>query len=277
MKALVLDKLLQQLKERGREKGTSSDLLEFYEELLRIEFEAEERLGVAKVALKSEFARKRLEEGLPLLELDKLELDLSYFKEVFSKVAATFLKYRHLLNPFPETFNVEELTPLELKGMLEAWFEGKREYPLSDILQAALKPFLSSYRRALACFVSQESWRRGYCPICGGAPDFAFLEEESGARWLVCSSCDFEWLFQRLECPGCGNTDQNLLGYFTDEEGRYRLYICEECKGYLKALDLRHFEAEFSPILERFFTLDMDLQAREKGYQPCSYLAKSLG
>ena len=113
---------------------------------------------------------------------------------------------------------------------------------------------------------NNERCKRGYCPICGGNPDFAFLDKESGARRLVCCRCDTEWLFQRLECPYCGNQDQNTLAYFTDDNGLYRLYICEQCKQYLKTIDLRQAKDEVMIPLERLFTLGIDAQAQEYGY-----------
>ena len=113
-----------------------------------------------------------------------------------------------------------------------------------------------------------ESWRRGYCPICGGSPDFSFLEKEEGARWLMCSRCDTQWLFQRLECPYCGTQDQTALAYFTDDKGLYRLYVCDKCKGYLKTVDLRQAESGINIDLERLLTSDIDIQAQESGYRP---------
>jgi FdhE protein len=97
----------------------------------------------------------------------------------------------------------------------------------------------------------------------------AFLKRESGARWLLCSRCDTEWLFQRLECPYCGTQEQNALVFFTDEEELYRLYVCERCKCYLKAVDLRKTEAEVLLPLERLYTIDLDTQAVGKGYHSC--------
>ncbi len=105
------------------------------------------------------------------------------------------------------------------------------------------------------------SWRRGYCPICGGKPNFAFLDKERGARWLLCSRCDAQWLFQH-----CGTQDQNALAYFSSDDGLYRLYVCEQCKSYVKAIGLRQTEAEILLPLERVLTADMDRQAQEKGY-----------
>jgi formate dehydrogenase maturation protein FdhE len=50
--------------------------------------------------------------------------------------------------------------------------------------------------------------------------------------------------------------------------GLYRLYVCEQCHKYIKAVDLRCSEPEVSLPLERIFTLDIDRQAEEKGYRP---------
>jgi FdhE protein len=83
---------------------------------------------------------------------------------------------------------------------------------------------------------------------------------------LVCSRCDYEWLFQRLQCPYCGNQDQKTLAFFTDDKELYRLYVCEQCRCYLKAIDLRKTETEILLPLERFYTLDLDAQAKEYGY-----------
>ena len=78
--------------------------------------------------------------------------------------------------------------------------------------------------------------------------------------------CDAQWLFQRLECPFCGNKDQKQLAYLTDDNGIYRVYLCEECKGYLKSIDLRNADSEVILPLEWVATLDLDIQACESGY-----------
>ena len=82
------------------------------------------------------------------------------------------------------------------------------------------------------------------------------------------SCCDAEWLYQRLECPYCGTTEQKSLAFLTDDAGVYRLYTCDECKCYIKAIDLRKAGTDVLLPLERVMTLDMDRQAVEAGYQP---------
>jgi len=113
-----------------------------------------------------------------------------------------------------------------------------------------------------------EHWWHSHCPVCGGAADYAFLDKERGGRWLVCSRCDSEWSYPRLECPFCDNNNQHLLNYYASEAGAHRLYTCEKCHQYLKATDLRQTGAAFYPPLERLLTLDMDRQGTELGYLP---------
>jgi formate dehydrogenase maturation protein FdhE len=48
----------------------------------------------------------------------------------------------------------------------------------------------------------------------------------------------------------------------------YRLYICEECHGYIKGIDLRVKGEEALLPLERVLTLDLDIRGQEKGYEP---------
>jgi FdhE protein len=208
------------------------------------------------------------------LDFDELELDWSLVRDVFAKVNAAFAKYPELFGEIPEKLNSRFFT----KKAVKAWFDGKELPTMLDgvsenigqtIIQATMQPFLASHAQVLIGSVEQENWRRGYCPICGGWPDLAFLEKEYGARWLLCSRCDAKWLFQRLECPYCGTRSQPALAFFTSDDELYRLYVCEQCQCYLKAIDLRKTEPEVSLPLERLYTIDLDSQAKEQGYSPC--------
>ena len=139
---------------------------------------------------------------------------------------------------------------------------------VSDVLRISLHPFLAAHADALTPFVDQSAWRRSYCPVCGGRPDLSFLDKEQGNRWLLCSRCDAQWLFQRIECPFCENRDPGTLAYFVDDAALYRLYTCDRCRNYIKALDLRQTESPPDLSAERLLTADMDRQAIEQQYQP---------
>jgi len=270
--SIILDKL----DEWKRETGASPELVEFYAKLLTVHSRMAQLIDTPQPSLSSETADARLNQGFPLTTFDDLNLNLSLLKEIFSEVVSLYAEYPQLFGPLPKSLiEVESYYP-HLEEMAQAWYEEAKlpvtvmaddvnEHLLEDIIQATLKPFFANYAKALRTLVNHDYWRRSYCPICGGEPDLAFLDRENGARWLVCSRCDTEWLFQRLGCPYCGNVNQRTIAYFTDD-GLYRLYVCEECKQYLKAIDLRQTQEEIVLPLERLFTLPLDAQAQEQGY-----------
>ncbi len=273
-------KIVKRLEEWEGKEGSLPKSLEFYRRLLCIQSEAKLRIGVPKLGLSEEVIGNRIRYGSPLLGFDDLSIDWSLLRNIFEEVTTLFASYSEVLGEVSKNLEDSSSSLALLKKATRAWFEGAQLPPrmavsgvnealLELMLHAALRPFLSSHCEALLTFVNQEEWRRGYCPICGGNPDFAFLDTERGARWLLCSRCDAEWLFQRLECPYCGSQDQGALAYFTDDEGLYRLYVCERCRHYLKAIDLRCAKSEVLLPLERFLTLDIDTQAHKDGYSPC--------
>ena len=272
-------KILKKLSDFEKEEGSLPLLLEFYRKILQIQSRARERIGTPGPGLSREAISQRILNGQPLVGFDELALDWALAHDVFARVTAAFASYPQLFGEIPERLRKPGAGSLLTKKAVKAWFTGK-ELPstivagvsanlMQTMIQVTLQPFLANHASALIGSVEQENWRRGYCPICGGSPDLAFLEKEVGARWLLCSRCDTEWLFQRLECPYCSTKEQSALAFFTGDEELYRLYVCEKCKCYLKAIDLRKTEAEILLPLERFFTIDLDSQAKEKGYVAC--------
>ncbi len=221
---------------------------------------------------------ERLAQGSPAFAFDDLGIDWEMANGALQKVLAAIAadvpgheaeveRLRSLSNDAPA-----------LKSAARLWYEGSSLVSVASkydtdgqllgfSLQATLKPILSLCAQSALSDINQEIWRCGYCPVCGGKPDFAWLDKESGARWLVCCRCDAQWIFQRLQCPYCGNTDQRTLAYFEADEGPYRLYTCESCKKYIKAIDLRRADSDSLIPLERFLTADLDRQAQAQGYQ----------
>lgn len=275
----IENKIIEKLNMQEKEEGKLPLLFNFYRRLLQVQSEVKRQIDLPKPLLSREAINQRLEQGLPLVSFDNFTADWSLLRDTFGKVASVFAEFPELFSEAPERLKEPDADNFLTKEVVKAWLEGQKlpvtmvestdnEKLLPAIIQASLRPFLQNYARALISCVNQERWRRRYCPICGGNPDFAFLDKERGARWLSCSRCDAEWLFQRLECPYCGNQNQSTLAYFTDDKGMYRLYVCEKCKHYLKAMDLRPFEAEVLLPLERLYTLDLDAQAHKQGYHP---------
>ena len=273
-------KILERLEAWERQDGSLPKSLEFYRRLLCIQSKAKSRINVPGLGLNSEVITNRAKTGQPLLEFDDLSIDWLLVRDILEEVAALFSGHSEISAEMPVNLKDSDSSVVAcLKEVTKIWFEGAQlpawiavsganETFWEFMMPAALRPFLTSHCKALLSSVNQESWRRGHCPICGGSPDFAFLDKERGARWLLCSQCDAEWLFQRLECPYCGTQDQDAMAYFTDDKGIHRLYVCEHCRHYLKAIDLRQIEGEALLPLERWLTLDIDAQAQKDGYSP---------
>ena len=270
----VNQSILKRLDEWQREEGSLPEILGYYQDLLRAQAGAGASIAVPEPALTKTEIDSGIREGIPLLAWDALSIDWTAFERLFRAAAAVILEHSESSGAGLEGIASDGSV---LREIAKNWYEGSAlksaaeargidEESLAVAIHCAVKPFLVSHAQALIGLVPQEQWRRAVCPICGGKADFAYLDKERGARWLVCARCDTEWLFQRLECPYCGSQDQEKLKYYADDAALYRQYVCLQCKTYLKSIDLRKTEADVLMPLERVLTIDMDRQGREEGY-----------
>ena len=275
----IVQENVKRLREEAQERGLHSRGIEFYIRLFQLQSEMERRIGPVEPALDRKVAEDRVESGVPIIKPGELELDGSLLKEAFSTTLEAYADFADL---FSNPSGAEKSYPSRsaLKRLIGEFLDGTRpprafaiqgthgDLLAKAILGATLKPFWVVHSRALIGFVDPKRWRIGTCPVCGGRADFAFLERDDSSRWLVCCCCDAKWLFQRLQCPYCDNRNEDSLSYFTDEKEIYRLYLCERCGTYMKTADLRHMDRDLFLPVERLLTLDLDSQAREKGYKP---------
>jgi len=270
--------VLHKLEDLERKEGPLPELLQLHRRLLQIQAGVREKMDEPHPGLTGEAASGRLKQGKPLLQPEEFTFDWTLFLDAFTRVVGLFSEFSQVFGLTPEDFRAPPPDQVVSRDTIAAWLEG-RELPqtqslsqalIKDLVHAAVKPFLVSYSRALAPLVDQMAWRRRYCPVCGGSADFSCLETERGARWLLCSRCDAEWLFQRLECPYCGSRKPDDLSYYSDDAGMYRIYVCDRCRHYLKAVDLRVAGKGITMAAERLLTLGLDAQAREKGYLPAT-------
>jgi len=246
--------------------------LHLYCKVLAAQAQAEELIAPPPPLLSAAEARDRSDRSQPLLSFADLRIDWRLVRSTLETIGAIVAQFDGA--PGEVSRVVTELGSSEeaLARATKSWFEAPAQ-PSADetaalgdlLLQAALKPFLVRHRDALIGLVDQERWRRPACPVCGGAPDFAFINQD-GTRWLLCGRCEARWLFQRVGCPYCGAAHPDDLAFFAHPDGVHRLYVCEQCRRYLKAIDLRQArEAALLP-LERLMTADLDLLASEMGY-----------
>ena len=279
MKKVASDKIVNSYSGGDLKSPHPPELPEFYQRLLKVQAETKALINSPGIEMDKDVLNSQMVNGTPLLKFDDLNLDWALVEDTFIKIGSVFAAFPELFNNVPEWLPGQK--PKLFKEAIKAWFNGDKlsaeivsyytdEHLLAAIIHQTIKPFLASHAQELIGEVNQELWQRDYCPVCGGISDFAFLEKEAGARWLLCSNCDTQWLFQRLTCPYCGNNDHKSLSYFVGDSERYRLYVCDKCHCYLKAIDLRKVEdtADIILPLERFMTIDMEHQGQEKGYNP---------
>jgi hypothetical protein len=247
--------------------------------LLRLSIETQQRIGTPEPHLTRDAISALLMRGKPILAFDDLRLDWSLLEGLFRGAIQILVVEMPGSHENGQRLNQLAANAPLLRQVARDYYsdtplsstatEHCIDTPLMEAcISAAMAPFLAAHAETLSEMVAQELWRRKGCPLCSGAADFAFLEKEQGARWLICSRCSMEWLFQRIQCPYCGTQKHESLAYRTNSQGVYHLYTCEECHCYIKAIDLRKAGADVLLPLERILTVDMDRQAKEANYKP---------
>jgi FdhE protein len=150
----------------------------------------------------------------------------------------------------------------------------------ADLLQTlahqAVAPILRAYAERLLLLVERAddgslegaAWQRGYCPVCGGWPLLGELRGVELAQFLRCAGCGSGWHSQRLLCPYCGNDDFHLLRTLQVEgEQRFRINVCERCRGYLKVGNAFDPPPAALLALDDVASMHLDVAAIERGYR----------
>ena len=265
--------ILQALEEAGTQTPELSTYYEFHRTLFQMLGWAKTDISGILAMMDVEALQTRLLQGLPLFSFAQLPVEAERFVKLVSTVAQLLADYDPELAEQTVPENAAECLALARQRFEEGQAGGKQsgesgEATLAQMaVDLALKPYLEWAAEQVLPYVDQQRWKRGYCPVCGGAPDFATLDTEIGARYLLCSRCNSQWLYRRLGCPFCGTTDHTKLFYYPSDDNVYRLYVCEACQRYLKTIDLREVGREVLLSVERITTVTMDAAARWAGYE----------
>ncbi len=261
------------LAEAARREPDLASYYEFHRRLFQILDQARTEISGTLEMADEEALQARLLQGLPLLSFAQLPVEGERFAKLVSTVAQLLTGYDpELVGQTVPDSHAECLALAQQRfedGQATRKQSGEPEEPTLAQASAdlALKPYLEWAAEQVLPYVDQQRWRRGYCPVCGGAPDFATLDAEVGTRYLLCSRCNSQWLYHRLGCPFCETTDHTKMVYYPSEDGVYRLYVCRECRRYLKTIDLRQVGRTVLLPVERVTTVAMDAAARQEGYR----------
>ena len=159
----------------------------------------------------------------------------------------------------------------DLEKLVESWLAGDATGPVDVFLaRAATAPILEALPE-LAAATGRQAADERHCPGCGGAPQLSYFGVSgevlvTAPRYLQCSRCSQSWVFPRLVCAACGETDSALLNVLadTDRLPGVRVDACDTCRTYLLTIDLPKDPAAV-PLVDEMAALPLDLHARERG------------
>jgi len=155
----------------------------------------------------------------------------------------------------------------DLEGLMRRWLDGETLLPVETYLaRTCVSPLLEALAQSPSPPVDPF-----HCPACGGLPQLSYhsLSGEplvSGPRYLLCSRCSQSWIFSRMTCASCGESNGTRLPIYQEEERfpHARVDGCATCRRYLLTFDLRR-DSRAVPIVDELACLPLDLYARDQG------------
>jgi FdhE protein len=284
---LLLERRLAALK---KTRTDSSDALAVQETLIRTALESARPPEVRAFPFPRELVASRLRQGVPLLHEQPVHVDINFAADLFSRLV-NVLQQRDepelrqgletlvsaatggALDPerlFVEAFvqHPEHVAEIASGAGLDAeLLMAVSSWAVAPLLRGYAQRLLPLMERADDGTVEGAAWTRGYCPICGGWPLLGELRGIELAQWLRCAACGSGWRGQRLACPYCDNTDYRTLGALAiEDDQRFRIAVCERCKGYLKVGNAFDPPPAELLALDDVVSVHLDVAAIERGY-----------
>jgi FdhE protein len=256
------------------------ELLDILEEILILREEYRRKLTDPIFPVDERLIPTKMEGGLPLVDFSTGDFNVEQPEAYF--LALLEIAEKRVPGETAELAREIREGVVDFKEMLLSAFYGSYEgeedaeedaneeaFDLVDMfLEESLRPALEMVVEKYGDMIAKYKWEEGYCPICGKEPKIGEIKEEEGMRYLFCNQCGVEWSYQRIKCPFCGNEEQQTLAYFTvEEDERYRVDVCNECKRYIKIVDFRESKEEANLDVEDIATLHLDILANEEGYE----------
>jgi hypothetical protein len=245
-------------------------------ELIELHRRVQPRLRTPMLQRNAAEIAQRLEAGQRLVDFEDLLVDWSEFRLIFRQTAEILHRAGALEDRDHAILQGTIRTGTGVEAQARDYYQrtsrpDRYEAPppsqppiVDEVLALALKPFLARCADAWAPRLDLTPWERGWCPLCGMAPDFAILV--SGARVLICGRCTSQWQYPADACPFCTESGPGVVTSFASRDGRYRVYGCNRCKKYLKAYDTRGANRPVFPVVDTIATLPLDAAAIQQGY-----------
>ncbi len=265
----------------AREKPSHKEVLRFLKQVIVEKSKVRPRIRAKSIDTNEKLIELKHREGFPLVEKRDLKLNVPSTTTLFKRLCALLKRNKKVSEDIDRINKALRSGELNLEELFKRAAAEDHEYmaSVSDRLKLqrrilfflaenSLKPIFEAYARKLKGYINQESWWKGYCPICGSKPVMAELIGTERKRFLVCSCCGYEWRFMRTKCPFCENEEPKRFRFFyTEKEGKaYRVETCDKCKKYIKTVDTNELDEEVVPSVEDVGTLYLDILAKKEGY-----------
>jgi len=257
-------------------------ILDFYFRVFSAQENSRQEINLSPILIEPDLLRIKHKNIMPLIDQSEFLIDLTAATRLFQTVCdlahefapklsanALLLKKAQQDNTidldtlFSAILNNQSLPLNELALLLDV-----SEYELALVGYLSISPSIQMCSEQLETYLDNiPNPQKGYCPICGNHPDMAFLDQD-GKRHLKCCFCSHQWETVRMGCVFCENNDKDMQHYFySEEEKEYRVSLCDNCRHYIKMVDLRQMDRPFHPNIELISTLHLDMKAKEKGYK----------
>lgn len=239
----------------------------------------------APLDLTVERARRKLDEGRPLLDGEELAVDAPGLRHFLFRLSLWASRQPALGEGgtrlecalLDGQLAAEQLFDAALTEDDDALGAVARNLGVPEALVRTLAGYLvvaallSTARPLRALLVEvNHPWGHPICPICGGPPLLAELVGEHADRWLRCAACGTGWRFRADRCVRCGTTDSPRREILSIGEQRLpnRLELCRHCRGYLKLATVpAPTPPELLTITDAAFVA-LEEAARDQGYGP---------
>jgi FdhE protein len=240
--------------------------------------------------LTEEQNRQQLAAGRPVLSFQSFSADPDLLHSLFQELCDIIKN-----NDTASTGDIRRLLEAEKSGVIDlnalitmlpkqdsSYFQTlaeRIEVTPNTLLFCAFhcaKPFYESAAEKQLLPVEEENlWMRRQCPVCGCAAQLSKLDKEDGKRQLYCLLCGAEWRFMRLKCAYCNCAQPAGMKFIAEENGPWRIDVCDQCRGYLKTFDEKKAggtTGTFVPAVANVATLYLDLLAEKEGYKKLFFL-----
>ena len=262
-------------------------MLDFYEKVFMAQHDSKKRLRIEPIVLSENILTAKSKEKFPLINLNQFVIDIGASKSLFKQICEISLTANEYISTAAKIILAAiEKKEIDVEPMLLNLLEGDDAFfvkqaesldidkaILAFVSYISIQPSLASCAAQLSEYLDKDAvWNQGYCPVCGNLPGLSLLGDK-GQRALYCSFCWHHWMAERIYCPFCSTKEAEKLSYlYNEEEPEYRVDLCDHCRKYIKAVDVRQAERIVYPPLEQIVTLHLDIQAQEKGFESPIYL-----